>query len=241
LALLDKVGTDRYGRTYDQYKWWPSFSCSGLPFNGVLARPSGNTPMAKWDWPISYEPSLGNPAVVYQGEAFTFGGLAQGGDEPILMGSTDSVTDSGSERPGLVFPIYDAEYTVNGILKGDTGGFYPHRYQSNRVIHIDDKGDVLSTTGERRSKHTFYQYNFKRLSSPGIFHPENVVPKETEAFDNRNVPSSGDTIENQTAYIGGAMNKKTGSVASYDKTKVNAPKYRYWVMRVPVSIPEYTS
>jgi hypothetical protein len=245
LALLDKVGTDRYGRTYDQYKWWPSFSCSGLAFNGVLARPSGNTPMAKWDWPISYEPSLGNPAVVYQGEAFTFGGLAQGGDEPILMGSTDSVTASGSQRPGLVFPIYDAEYTVNGILKGDTGGFYPHRYQSNRVIHIDDKGVIHSfvpaETGERRSKHTFYQYNFKRLSSSGIFHPENVVPKETEAFDNRNVPSSGDTIENQTAYIGGAMNKKTGSVASYDKTKVNAPKYRYWVMRVPVSLPEYTS
>jgi hypothetical protein len=27
----------------------------------------------------------------------------------------------------------------------------------------------------------------------------------------------------------------------YDSTKTHAPKYKYWVLRVPVSIPEYTS
>jgi hypothetical protein len=27
----------------------------------------------------------------------------------------------------------------------------------------------------------------------------------------------------------------------YDSAKTHAPKYKYWVLRVPVSIPEYTS
>jgi hypothetical protein len=104
------------------------------------------------------------------------------------------------------------------------------------------------------------QYNYKRISSTGIRHPEGIVPPDQGSGDNKNSyrwqssvindPLIDETaIYNQTAYIGGAMNTKDGSaiagggtsIASYDSAKVHAPKYRYWVLRIPVSIPEYTS
>ena len=61
--LLDKIPTDS-GRlihendipqTHPQYQWHPSFSCSGLPLNGALARPNGPAPTDKNEFPVSYK------------------------------------------------------------------------------------------------------------------------------------------------------------------------------------------
>jgi hypothetical protein len=201
--LLNKVGTDDVGTPYDQYKWWPNFSCSGLPFNGALAFPNGKPPE--------------------ETETTTPGGF------PLSYSIT-----SGAEGPPT-----NARYTTNGILKGDTGGFYPYRLQSNDLRHYDNDG----AGGEPTKTYNMRQYNVKRISSKGIYHPYGIISDHEGAFDNRNVEPSGtdNTIKNQTAYIGGSMNTKTGGVASYDATKPKPPRYKYWVLRIPVSIPEYTS
>jgi len=186
--LLDKIGKDYNDVSYPQYKWWPSFSCSGLPFNGARALPNDPAPTDKTKYPLAYK----------------------------------TITNATGKNAG---------WTVNGMLRYDTGGFYPYRYQSNEWYHDND--------GSEHS--TGIQYNIKRLSSAGIFHPHGVVPTTEQAFNNRNIATDGSgDIKNQTAYIGGALNTKTGSVASYDATKPKPPKYKYWVLRVPVSFPEYT-
>jgi hypothetical protein len=323
LALLDKVGEDDSGNFYNQYKWWPSFSCSGLIFNGATTNPGGNaTSISRSDYPLSYTKSSG----------------------------------AGNDN---------AEYSVNGILKGATAGFYPYRYQYNHMYHrhfdISGTSRLQPSTGNAEQEDGMWkipQWNIKRLSSEGIFHPEGIVPTNTESYNNKQVPlnqqvsysnqvgtlflavapgasgvvvlptaqsgsefdlltdlmNSGNpgiialqglvisfapedlyeytvitttilagafagqtafvfsggtvrgqhsghetatpsqimlpavsaaTIENQTAYIGGAMNTKDSpipltSTATYDATKPKPPKYKYWVLRVPVSIPEYT-
>ena len=203
LALLDKVGVGDDGTSYDQYKWWPSFSCSGLPFNGILAFPNAPAPPDKFaasNWLYSY-----------------------------MKDATH----------------IQAQYTTDGILKGDTGGFYPYRFQKNNIVFSPDGNPAIDEDTGRVSFSFGDQYNIKRLSSAGIFHPPGMVPSNKQAYDNKNISNLSEespVIENQTAYIGGSMNTRDSpSVASYDATKPKPPKYKYWVLRVPVSIPEYTS
>jgi hypothetical protein len=112
----------------------------------------------------------------------------------------------------------NAGWTANGMLREGTGGFYPYRYQSNEWYHDND--------GSEHS--TGIQYNIKRLSSAGIFHPHGVVPETSLAFDNKNTDFSdmvpGATanvgVYNQTAYIGGAKNKR------FAATKVHTLEFR---------------
>jgi hypothetical protein len=248
---------------YDQYKWRPEFSCSGLPFSGSLARPNDPAPTDKSKFPDSLFMPVFKPPPDFDASQIASGGS-------VYWGST-------IHNPRI-------SYTANGQLRGDSGGFYPYRYQKHPMSHISEEGGIFEKVidgsitpkeeimtlfanyaaapfeseeagliaGQIVNDHIIrdkfyigYQYNIRRLSSPGIFHPHGSVPENNEAVDNRNVPTSGPDIKNQTAYIGGAMNTKAGSapsaVASYDKTKTHAPKYKYWVLRIPVSIPEYTS
>jgi hypothetical protein len=389
--LLDKVGEDEDGNFYNQYKWWPNFSCSGLIFDGELAAPTATL----------------NSLSDITGDTTTYTGYSPG----IRAPGTGHFKTSYAKVVGK----YDAQYTSDGIL-GDTvdfnsEGFYPYRTQCNPVYHehlnaggsaipwpsagsIDlqiygaggstvELGNINATPptspkfryadSDRNQNYSstpgtglhwnpvesavvdgarvITQYNYKRISSTGIRHPEGIVPSDQGSGDNRNIgfsqttyptqvgtlfiavvegaisvavyplaqsgsdfdlltammnsgkpgtivlqqlisfapediyeytqiqqvdlggafagevafqfsggtvrsPHSIDTpimlpyvtttVENQTAYIGGAMNIKDSSVpltttASFDKTKTNAPKYRYWVLRIPMSIPEYTS
>lgn len=161
--LLDKIGQDYSGTIYPQYRWSPSFSVSGLPFNGALARPNGPAPTDKNKYPLAYK----------------------------------TITNATGKNAG---------WTDNGMLRKNTGGFYPYRYQSNEWYHDND--------GTQHS--TGVQYNIKRLSSTGIFHPHGVVPETSLAFDNKNTDFSDRNpattanvgVYNQTAYIGGAKNKR---------------------------------
>ena len=114
------------------------------------------------------------------------------------------------------------------------------------ILHPPDTGaaglppSITEAGGKLRWR--IPQYNVKRISSRGIIHPEGTVPGDHDAYSNKQLKDAATgEIPTQTGYIGGAMNKKTGVVASYDKTLAHAPKYRYWVLRIPVSIPEYTS
>ena len=232
--LLDKIGIDHSGNTYPQYQWRPEFSCSGLPFNGALARPNDPAPTDQSVYPISFVKPLD----------YTGGGYPIAGEV--------THRDTWAEENWFMGQMPNAVYTENGILAGSTGGFYPYRYQRNEMYHQEMDGGMLSMNEpnhvtpfqyEGSAEEWFgFQYNIKRLSSPGIFHPHGVVPTtEQEAFTNKNVPATGNEIKNQTSYIGGAMNTKAaGPVASYDNTKTHAPRYKYWVIRIPVSIPEYT-
>jgi hypothetical protein len=153
--LLDKISTD----AHSQYRWNPSFSCSGLPFNGALARPNGPAPTDKSVYTTSYGAS--------------------------------------------------GAYTSDGILANTTGGFYPYRFQCNDWSH---EGPAVGTLA------TGVQYNIKRLSSQGIFHPHGIVPETSLAFDNKNTdfvdvkPGMTSNMFNQTAYIGGGANKRISGI-----------------------------
>jgi hypothetical protein len=316
LALLDKVGVDDIGTSYDQYKWWPNFSCSGVIFDGDRAY----DPLKRVTVDVN---SLSLAPAAASGEV---GGDPAGN----LNGDISHYTQYGGYRPGKRFPdatpsletykesyelapsaaatggspkIYDAQYTADGILAGiysTTPEFYPYRTQSNPVYHqhfnaagtdaivwpsvgsidlqsYDGVSDPTVSSPTRRwadddpytnwnsgmwhnptesvvttdDTRMITQYNYKRISSKGIKHPVGIVPNTHDSADNKNswsiLQAAADTtldssaIYNQTSYLGGAMNTKAGGpVASYDSTKTHAPKYRYWVLRIPVSIPEYT-
>ena len=109
----------------------------------------------------------------------------------------------------------NAIHTANGILREGTGGFYPYRYQSNEWLHTA-LGNWSGASRLPSVDWTGVQYNIKRLSSKGIFHPHGVVPESSLAFDNKNtdfsdrIPgvSANVGVYNQTAYIGGAKNKR---------------------------------
>lgn len=301
--LLDKVGMDADGVAFEQYKWHPSFSCSGLPFDGELARPTHRASLsAATHYPFSFV------------RAWTETG------EGVYSGSSPEMYPDEDMQEGYSYALYsepnpigpqdwyDAQFNTpfanNGILRGTTGGFYPYRKQCHEWNHINGishqfseqtfvflntqgatvpnagkfkdpgsfgfaAGDGLGTewgnplpsaalsryygkqfydpiTGDGilGGIYTGVQYNVKRISSRGIFHPQGVVPENSESFDNRNVPSSGTDIVNQTSYLGGSMNVKDTDAATpnaiFDKTKTKQPTYKYWVLRIPVSIPEYT-
>ena len=169
--LLSKIGSDYQKVGYPQYRWNPSFSCSGLPFNGTLVGPNGPAPTDKNVFPMAYVNQTANP------------------NEP---------------RGGV------GSYTANGVLRGDTGGFYPYRYQCNEWFHENIEDGTVHSTG--------IQYNIKRLSSQGIFHPHGVVPETSLAYDNKNTdfvdvkPGTTSNVFNQTAYIGGAPNKRISGI-----------------------------
>jgi hypothetical protein len=137
------------------------------------------------------------------------------------------------------FPKYNIP---NGLYSGNTGGFYPYRYHKEETYGIGSVGsqNLLGT------RYYYNEYQAKRLSGGGVEHPSGVVPETDDAFDNRHgAKGVAGRILNQTAYIGGAKNTKVISgggdhTASFDASQTNPPVYKYWVLRIPVSIEAYT-
>jgi len=149
------------------------------------------------------------------------------------------VYDGSIARPSDPIPTDKAAFkdrAANGSYYGDTGGFYPYRYHK------------LPSEVEFSGQLSLSQYSVKRLSSPGIFHPEGVVPKSSPAFNNRNAADGltlHDPIYNQTSYIGGSGNKVSiggagDAFPTFDPANANPPVYKYWVLRIPASIQGYT-
>lgn len=144
------------------------------------------------------------------------------------------VYDGSLAKPSDFVPTDKAEFRdryANGAYYGETGGFYPSRYQK---IKAGEKG-VGDLT----------QYSVKRLSSPGIFHPTGVVPDSSPAVNNRNAVdslSAGSPISNHTSYIGGSWNEVGGggATSTFNAAAAKPPAYKYWVLRIPASIQGYT-
>ena len=203
-------------REYPQFQWSPSYSCHPLIFDGSLAKPNDDPPA--------------NTAQ-YGG---TFGDFWGDG------------SDVGSRRNPVTDPNINHRSTASpdrGRYSGNTGGFYPYKYQ--REMHFVDTNDYFTPAGSalpRGKMYFWWQYEAKRLSSRGITHPFGVVPESNTAFTNMN-GEAGVTgqIKNQTAYMGGARNKKTATNAvTFSETDSHPPTYRYWVLRIPMSISAYT-
>lgn len=239
IATLDATTQHIPESTFDQYKWHPSFCCHPLIFDGNLARPTDDAP-------------------------------------------TYQANDVFAATQGEVgFPQFNPE---NGMYAGSTGGFYPYRYhrEEKSAMGMVSFGDWGTSAFNAYEQYYWYEYEIKRLSSPGITHPAGIVPATDDAFNNRNgitwKPDPGENywtdvvandsgsarVLNQTAYIGGARNKKrnpqlvSGAVlipssglggivfpqpayVEYNEADANPPIYKYWVLRVPVSIDAYTS
>jgi hypothetical protein len=108
-------------------------------------------------------------------------------------------------------------------------------------MHFLDTNSTDPSSGNE-DMYFWWQYEAKRLSSRGITHPFGVVPESNTAFTNMNgEPGVLGQIKNQTAYMGGARNKKTATNAvTFDETNSHPPTYRYWVLRIPMSISAYT-
>jgi hypothetical protein len=183
-----------WGSSFYQYQWRPEFSCSGLVFSGSGAKPHGPAPTDGYVFPAIHSGVYGHQYGIPQ---FTYWGSQSGSDFNFGVPSsfhTSLVNNS----------------AVGGILVGDTGGFYPYRFQKG--IHITYK---LEDSSNYANAVINWTYNIKRLSSQGIQHPLGVVPKGGTSWSNRNAefPSTitpGDyNVLNQSSYIGGSANKMT--------------------------------
>jgi hypothetical protein len=198
-------------REYTQYIWSPSYSCHPLNFDGSLAKPNDDLPT--------------NTAQYGGTSGDFFGG-------PITESTVNHRSTASPDR---------------GRYSGNTGGFYTYKY--HREMHFIDTNDTFaadygnpSDPIPRANVYFWWQYEAKRLSSKGITHPYGVVPESNTAFTNMNgEPGVLGQIKNQTAYLGGARNKKTATNAvTFDETNSHPPVYKYWVLRVPMSISAYT-
>ncbi|HIA11909.1 MAG TPA: hypothetical protein EYN69_07550 [Flavobacteriales bacterium] len=139
---------------------------------------------------------------------------------------------------------------------GDTGGFYPYRYMkqlySARPSHPNPTttSPVYKTHSSTGGEHSIdwtwkYTYGYEKWSCDGIYHPQGIVPENSEHFNNRHVDPSAapsSNIYNQTAYIRGSANIKNYNIAIGNRARATTtavasggviPTYRYWVLRIP--------
>jgi hypothetical protein len=201
-------------QTYPQFQWSPSFSSHPLIFDGELARPTDDPP--------------------------TF-------PRKTLAGSANGFPQFGMMESGGYLASEDytpASYTDDhGKYAGSTGGFYPYRYhREEKSIGGYMKGDRAGSPSAQTAVY-WYEYDIKRLSSKGITHPYGAVPESNSAFTNINgTRGATGQVKNQTAYIGGARNTKTAtdSAPTFNNNDANPPVYKYWVLRIPMSISTYT-
>ena len=178
--------------------------------------------------------------------------MARPTDDPPTLAAKDNTSSFGFPQFGMMdaskYLDNGQEYKNNhGKYEGSTGGFYPYRY------HREEKsiGGSLALETEPlahieadvKPAFFWYEYDIKRLSSKGITHPYGAVPESNSAFTNINgTRGATGQVKNQTAYIGGARNIKTAtdSDPTFNENDIHTPVYKYWVLRIPMSISTYT-